>query len=76
MTGEADRPGPFGRRGCGTETAHLMLDYAITALGLHSVHLECRRVQPRRAPRLPPEPASARSAAFARQLGWTAAGEI
>jgi RimJ/RimL family protein N-acetyltransferase len=36
MIGEAEARG----RGFGTETARLMLDYAITALGLRSVHLE------------------------------------
>ena len=36
MIGEADCRG----RGYGTETARLMLDYAFTALGLHSVHLD------------------------------------
>jgi RimJ/RimL family protein N-acetyltransferase len=37
MIGEAEARG----RGYGTEAAHLMLDYAFTALGLHSVSLTC-----------------------------------
>jgi RimJ/RimL family protein N-acetyltransferase len=37
MIGEASARG----RGYGTEAAHLMLDYAFTALGLHSVSLTC-----------------------------------
>ena len=37
LIGEPDARG----RGYGTETARLMLDYAFTALGLHSVMLSC-----------------------------------
>ena len=37
LIGEADRRG----KGYGTETTRLMLDYAFTALGLHSVMLTC-----------------------------------
>jgi RimJ/RimL family protein N-acetyltransferase len=33
-------------RGCGTETARLMLDYAFTTLGLHSVWLETYAFNP------------------------------
>ena len=37
MIGEQDARG----KGYGTEAAHLILDYAFTALGLHSVNLTC-----------------------------------
>jgi RimJ/RimL family protein N-acetyltransferase len=42
MIGEASARG----RGYGTEAAHLMLDYAFTALGLHSVSLTCAEFNP------------------------------